>query len=69
MNPLAISHSPTSPEHLYQNYTIDVLIPELKPRPRLIPPWYKDFEKCLEETNPSWRKLDPTQVDHRGESS
>ena len=67
MNPQAISHSPTSPEHLYQNYTIDVLIPDLKNRPRFIPPWYNDFDQCVRETNPSGRKLDPTQINHRGE--
>jgi len=67
VNPKAISHSPTSPEHLYQNYTIDVLIPGLKTRPCFIRPWYNDFDQCVAETKPMPRKLDPTQIDDRGE--
>jgi len=69
MNPQAISHSPTAPEHLYQNYTIDILVPGLKDRPCFISPWYKDFDLCVKETKATWRKLDPTQINHRGESS
>ncbi|MBM3302757.1 MAG: hypothetical protein FJY85_22765, partial [Deltaproteobacteria bacterium] len=65
VNPETISHSPTSPEHLYQNYTIDILIPGLKARPRFIPPWYGDFDECVAKTKPASRKLDPTQIDHR----
>lgn len=69
MNPETISHSPTSPEHLYQNYTIDVLIPRLKPRPRIGPPWYDDLDTCVAETNPGCRELDETQINHRGKNS
>jgi len=64
-NPNMLSHSPSSPEHLYQNYTIDVLVPGLKSRPRLAPPWYLDFDECVAKTKPEYRELDPTQVDHR----
>ena len=69
MNPKTISHSPTSPEHLYQNYTIDILIPGLKVRPAFIPPWYGDFDECVAKTQPPPRKLDTTQVDHRQDIS
>jgi len=64
-NPKEFSHSPGSPEHLYQNYTIDVLVPGLKSRPKLSPPWYFDFDECVAKTKPEYRELDPTQVDHR----
>ena len=64
-NPTTLSHSPTSPEHLYQNYIIDVLIPGMKPRPKLAAPWYADFDTCVVKTKPEYRKLDPTQIDHR----
>ena len=64
-NPRELSHSPSSPEHLYQNYTIDVLVPGLKARPKLAPPWYCDFDECVAKTKPEYRELDPTQVDHR----
>jgi len=65
VDPEAISHSPTSPEHLYQNYTIDVLIPGLKTSPCFIHPWYNNFRECVEATKPSQRKLDPSQIDRR----
>ena len=65
-NPHELSHSPTSPEHLYQNYTIDVLIPnKKKARPIISPPWYLGYKDCVKKTKPKYRKLDPTQVDHR----
>lgn len=69
VNPEVISHSPTSPEHLYQNYTIDVLIPGVKTRPSFIYPWYSNFRECVEATGPTRRKLDPSQIDRRGEST
>jgi hypothetical protein len=65
VNPETLSHSPTSPEHLYQNYTIDILVPPLKTRPRFILPWYGDFDECVAKTQPAPRKLDPTQINHR----
>ena len=55
-----------SPNHLQQNYTIDILTsknnyirhPSLKP-------WYDDMEKCIKETKPKSRKLDKSQLDKR----
>lgn len=67
LNPQTISHSPGSPEHLYQNYTIDILVPGVKDRPRIQYPWYDDFERCVNETSPVYLPIDPTQVDHRGD--
>ena len=60
-----ISHSPTSPEHLYQNYTIDILIKDKKDKPVIQPPWYDNIDICIQETNPAYRKIDRSQIDDR----
>jgi hypothetical protein len=65
MNPEHISHSPTSPEHLYQNYTIDILVKDKKVEPVIRPPWYWNIEELINETNPTPRLLDATQLDSR----
>ncbi|NLX01351.1 MAG: hypothetical protein GXY40_02350 [Syntrophomonadaceae bacterium] len=65
MNPETISHSPSSPEHLYQNYIIDVIIPGLKDRPVIKYPWYSDIDELIKNTNPSVRQLDESQLDNR----
>lgn len=65
MNPEKISHSPTSPNHIYQNYIIDILIPGKKEDLTISSPWYADIDKCIEETNPKTVDFDDTQLDHR----
>lgn len=65
MNSEKISHSPTSPEHLYQNYTIDVLVKDKKTQAIFTPPWYNDLEKLIRETNPIPREIDESQLDTR----
>lgn len=65
VNPVCIAHSPTSPEHLYQNYTIDILVPGLKQKATIQRPWYEDISSCIAETKPDFRELDPTQLDER----
>ena len=65
MNGEEISHSPSSPEHLYQNYTIDILAKEKKRDPIIQAPWYSDIEDCIDQTNPVHRKIDQSQVDKR----
>lgn len=65
MNSEQISHSPTSPEHLYQNYTIDILVAGKKEVPRIRPPWYRDINSILEQTRVTYRPIDETQVDNR----
>lgn len=67
MNPRTISHSPTSPEHLYQNYTIDVLVNGLKTDLNITYPWYRNIRDCISETEPDLRDIDETQLDNRGE--
>lgn len=65
MNPEKISHSPSSPEHLYQNYIIDVLVKDLKPKTEIKHPWYTDICDLIQKTNPATRVKDDTQIDHR----
>jgi len=67
MNSEEIAHSPTSPEHLYQNYIIDILIPGLKDKPRIARPWYDDIDSLLKLSKPKPRSLDKSQLDRRGE--
>ena len=67
MNSEEIAHSPTSPEHLYQNYTIDILVPGLKDQPRIARPWYQEINSLIELTDPKPRPLDESQLDRRGE--
>jgi len=65
MNAADISHSPTSPNHLYQNYIIDILIPGLKDQLIIQHPWYSNIEDCIKQTKPTSRKIDKTQIDKR----
>lgn len=55
-----------SPNHLQQNYTIDILTKkEGYKRHKLLEPWYDNLEKCINETKPKPRKLDKSQLDGR----
>jgi hypothetical protein len=65
MNSEKISHSPTSPEHLYQNYTIDILVKDKKTKPVFTPPWYNDLEKLIQVSQPTPRPIDESQLDMR----
>lgn len=65
MNPDDISHSPTSPNHLYQNYIIDVLVPGRKDELDIKAPWYKDIDECISNTNPRKVEYDASQLDYR----
>lgn len=65
MNGEEISHSPSSPEHLYQNYTIDILVKGKKNKPIVQAPWYSDINDCIVKTSPVYRQIDQSQVDNR----
>ncbi|MCK6462424.1 MAG: hypothetical protein L6Q29_01220 [Candidatus Pacebacteria bacterium] len=65
MNSSEISHSPTSPEHLYQNYVIDILVKGRKEELRINRPWYTDIEACIKTTKPQYRIIDKSQLDNR----
>jgi len=60
-----LSHSPTSPKHLYQNYLIDILIPGLKDELKINKPWYSSIDELLKNSNPRRVKFDETQIDYR----
>ena len=65
MNPEKISHSPTSPEHIYQNYTVDIIPKSLKVDPVITKPWYKSIDECIIETEPKFKVIDKSQIDQR----
>lgn len=61
----SINHSPTSPGHLYQNYTIDILVKGKRENIIIKPPWFTDIEECIDITRPSPSSLDQSQLDNR----
>ncbi len=65
MNPDEIAHSPDSPNHLYQNYTIDIIIPGIKDSIVISRPWYRDIDDCINTTSPRTVKYDESQLDYR----
>jgi hypothetical protein len=66
VNSQELNHQAKSPNHLQQNYTIDILIEKdgFK-RHELLKPWYNNLDKCISETKPVYRKLDKSQLDKR----
>lgn len=68
MNPREISHSPSSPNHLYQNYIIDIIIPGKKDDLKIKRPWYSDIEECIRLTHPVTVEYDESQLDFRQEA-
>lgn len=65
VNPEVISHSPSSPKHLYQNYIIDILIPNIKDELTIKYPWFTDICNCIKKTSPKTVEYDDTQLDFR----
>lgn len=66
VNSADLNHQAESPNHLQQNYTIDILTAKDDfTRHNFIEPWYDDMEKCINETKPKPRKLDKSQLDLR----
>lgn len=65
VNPDIISHSPTSPNHLYQNYIIDIIVPGVKDELVIKHPWYKDIDECINLTHPKQVEFDESQIDYR----
>lgn len=66
VNSQDLNHQAKAPNHLQQNYTIDILVEkeEFKLHP-LLKPWYRDLDMCIRETKPKARKLDKSQLDRR----
>lgn len=66
VNSTELNHQGKSPNHLQQNYTIDILTAKDNfKRHKLLKPWYEDLNLCIEETKPKYRKLDKSQLDGR----
>jgi hypothetical protein len=66
VNSQQLNHQAASPNHLQQNYTIDILTAkEDYKRHELLKPWYDNLENCILETKPQPRKLDISQLDSR----
>lgn len=65
VNPDIISHSPTSPNHLYQNYTIDIIIPRIKDELCIQYPWFNDIDECIQQSSPKTVEYDESQIDYR----
>lgn len=66
VNSVDLNHQAKSPNHLQQNYTIDILTAkEGYQRHKLLKPWYDDLDLCIQETKPKYRKLDKSQLDGR----
>lgn len=55
-----------SPNHLQQNYNIDLLVQvdDFK-RHQLLKPWYDNLELCINETKPVPRQMHESQLDER----
>lgn len=66
VNSQDLNHQAKSPNHLQQNYTIDILTAkdDFK-RHKLLEPWYDDLDTCIKESKPKPRKLDESQLDYR----
>ncbi len=66
VNSAQLNHQAKSPNHLQQNYNIDILVEKDGfIRHELLKPWYNNLEKCISETNPIYRTLDKSQLDKR----
>jgi len=66
VNATQLNHQAKSPNHLQQNYTIDILTAKdgFK-RHKLLEPWFDDLDECIKKTSPKPRKLDKSQLDGR----
>lgn len=64
MNPDTISSSPEYPNHLYQNYIIDIIIPGKKDNLVINYPWFENIQDCM-ATNPRTVDRDESQLDYR----
>ena len=61
-----LNHQAEAPNHLQQNYTIDILVEQEEyALHELSEPWYDDLELCITETNPVIQALDLSQLDDR----
>ncbi len=61
-----LNHQAGSPNHLQQNYNIDILVEKDGfRRHTTLKPWYDDLDQLISETKPTPRILDISQLDNR----
>lgn len=60
-----LCHQSQSPEHLSQNYTIDIMLYGLKKKPTIQFPWFEDIKECIKNSNLFYKKIDKSQLDER----
>ena len=60
-----LSHQSQSPEHLSQNYTIDILLYGIKKDPIIQFPWFENINECIKSSNLIYKKIDKSQLDER----
>ena len=66
VNSQDLNHQAKAPNHLQQNYTIDILIEKDGfALHDLLNPWYRSLDECIAKSKPVARKLDETQLDKR----
>lgn len=66
VNSQDLNHQAKAPNHLQQNYTIDILIEKDGfTLHKLLKPWYRSLDECIIKSKPVARKLDETQLDKR----
>jgi len=61
-----LNHQAKSPNHLQQNYTIDILVEyDNFKRHKLLHPWYDNIDDCISQTSPQKQLIDKSQLDYR----
>lgn len=60
-----LNHQAKSPNHLQQNYTIDILVAKDNYKRHKFAPWYDNIEDCIKKSKPIPRKMDKSQLDDR----
>lgn len=61
-----LNHQAAAPNHLQQNYTIDILTARDNfARHELLSPWYNSLDTCITKSKPIPRKIDRSQLDFR----
>lgn len=66
VNSQDLNHQAGAPNHLQQNYNIDILVQKdgFRRHP-LLRPWYDDLDACIRDTRPTPREIDLSQLDYR----
>ena len=66
VNSQDLNHQAGAPNHLQQNYNIDILVQKDGfRRHKLLRPWFDDLDECINTTHPTPREIDLSQLDYR----